>query len=676
MRGARAGDLGGAVNDARALAKLLRTRHGFARSDIRLLLDERATRQAILAAIQEHLIDPARPGQVSLFFFAGHGSFVSNPGSAEPDRRDETIVPADANRGTADLRDKELAVLFNQILDRGARFSAIFDSCHSGSIARGLPGVSRARTVPSGPWKPDLPSLSGLPPEERGALIFSAAQDGQLAQERYVDGQYRGLFSAALEKALATEPVDVSADRLFVRVRALMQGSGSAQEPVLAGIPSRRRQTLWGIEPGTHQAAVAVSAVQRDHVLLQAGHDLGLGSSSLLRRLGPGTPVQLLVTKVLSPSQSLAVPLQGDARSVQSGDLFEVEHYGAPTPGGLRLFLGSAGPEASLLPQLARELQARSTEARVAWIWDPTESAPTHVLSWLSGQWSLRDRASHVLRTWSARPPAEEVLSALREVPSPRLFVQLPVSGELRRRIENSMESGSLRLLVADPTGADYLLVGRWNGENIEYAWIHPQADVEHPPGLLPVRSRWLGGQDEELVQEVLATAIRLERIHRWQTMTPPHAPSAEDPFPYKLALRSIGSGQLHAPEQPLLGGQDYQLLLLWRAGERRVQPRYVYVFHLDEEARATLLFPPAAQGNVENLLPPETVGSGPQQLALGAPLRIEPPYGWESFILLTSETAIPNAERAFSPTGARGVLHEVATRWSIERQIMRSRAP
>ena len=76
------------------------------------------------------------------------------------------------------------------------------------------------------------PSLAPtIPPEERGALIFSAAQDQQPAQERRVpiDGrsQPRGLFTSALEQALSGPFRDEPASALLLRVRAIMQSGGS-----------------------------------------------------------------------------------------------------------------------------------------------------------------------------------------------------------------------------------------------------------------------------------------------------------------------------------------------------------------------------------------------------------------------------------------------------------------
>src|SRR6266536_4993430 len=94
----------------------------------------RATRGTILAAFHGHLIEPVAAGDISLFFYAGHGPQVTNSKSTELDLKDETIVPADAMRGTRDIRDKELARLFHKAVGKGTFLTAIFDSCHSGSI--------------------------------------------------------------------------------------------------------------------------------------------------------------------------------------------------------------------------------------------------------------------------------------------------------------------------------------------------------------------------------------------------------------------------------------------------------------------------------------------------------------------------------------------------------------
>jgi hypothetical protein len=88
--------LRGAVSDARAMAALLKDNYKF---EVRVLPDEEANRDAILRAIRETLVEGTSPGDVRVFFYAGHGSQVSNTESPEPDKLDESIVPFDAPAG-------------------------------------------------------------------------------------------------------------------------------------------------------------------------------------------------------------------------------------------------------------------------------------------------------------------------------------------------------------------------------------------------------------------------------------------------------------------------------------------------------------------------------------------------------------------------------------------------
>src|SRR5690606_31644154 len=105
-------------------------------ANINSLFDSEATREAIIGQM-ESLARTAREGDVVFIYYAGHGSQVINSLSAETDKKDESIVPADSYSGALDIRDKELAVLYNKILDKGATLTVIFDSCHSGSASRG-----------------------------------------------------------------------------------------------------------------------------------------------------------------------------------------------------------------------------------------------------------------------------------------------------------------------------------------------------------------------------------------------------------------------------------------------------------------------------------------------------------------------------------------------------------
>ena len=82
----------------------------------------------------------------AFIYYAGHGSQVPNSLAREEDKKDESMVPSDTWKpGVQDIRDKELAKVYNAFLDKGVKLTVIMDCCHSGSLSRGpnTPGQFR-----------------------------------------------------------------------------------------------------------------------------------------------------------------------------------------------------------------------------------------------------------------------------------------------------------------------------------------------------------------------------------------------------------------------------------------------------------------------------------------------------------------------------------------------------
>jgi hypothetical protein len=334
-------NLDGAVHDALTFRQLLTDQYRFPAAAVRLLTDRAATREAILRAIEEHLLVPSRPGDEVVFFFAGHGSQQENSLSDEDDKLDETIVPWDSARGAADVRDKELRRLFNRILDRGARLTVILDSCHSGSAARGLPPGARARMLPLDPRDAADGAPAGPRPEDQGALVLSAAQDFQPAWERWDEsvGKTHGVFSRALFEAMARVGAGESAERVFLRAKARLEVSSLWQDPVLAGNDDRRHAPFFGgrADRALSGPAVAVREVRPDGALvLQGGWASGLapGLELALRRPGEGAAgLRIRVTRVDGPASAEARLVRhqdgaGPDPSLQEGARQEAEADG------------------------------------------------------------------------------------------------------------------------------------------------------------------------------------------------------------------------------------------------------------------------------------------------------------------------------------------------------------
>lgn len=67
--------LKGCVNDAKSIQSLLINRFGFAEKNIVLLLNEKATQPALLAAFNE-ILGKTKPGDALLFYYCGHGIWM------------------------------------------------------------------------------------------------------------------------------------------------------------------------------------------------------------------------------------------------------------------------------------------------------------------------------------------------------------------------------------------------------------------------------------------------------------------------------------------------------------------------------------------------------------------------------------------------------------------------
>jgi hypothetical protein len=129
------------ANDVAAIGALLTGALGYGASDVKLLTDEGATRDAILAAFQSWLIDGTKAGERAFFYFSGQGYFEKDTNGDEADGLDETLVPFDARVGDGDppdvagmFSDDELAALIGKL--DGRKVTVVVDAGHSGLVSR------------------------------------------------------------------------------------------------------------------------------------------------------------------------------------------------------------------------------------------------------------------------------------------------------------------------------------------------------------------------------------------------------------------------------------------------------------------------------------------------------------------------------------------------------------
>ncbi len=695
------GNLDGSLNDVEAVHQLLASRkYGFAENNIHILSEAQATRDGILQAMKKYLLEEPVRGDTVVFYFAGHGSQRYNSLTDKPFHLDETIVPADASSGAFDIRDKEIARLFNQVVDKGILLTAIFDSCHSGSIARGIPTGSQGKPRflaydPRDAADPPDKGPDGKPaarPEDRtgGAIVLSAAQHDQSASEWTTDdGKPQGAFTVALLEALQSLPASSSAQDVYKRVKVLLMGMGVPQQPDLGGPADRTRLSLFNNSAGPERLTVAVrpEGVNSDGTVeFDGGLALGLGHGSVLRKVGvaAGKPdVRVRITELQGLSKSRAEFLRrADADGVQPGDLFELTEWAAPENSRLRVWMPPANLSAASLTQTANEAGKLRTAPNVKWIDDPVSAAPDFVMAWSGKEWTLtKPGGAPVGLGWN--PTAAAIAGKLPAQGKAGFFLALPPSSELASamKIAKQQNAGDSAVEVAATTErAQYLLVGRAAGRDTEYAWVRKSVgDADSKAKLnsnengnvcstdspYPPRTNWLpAGASGDSLGKASTTlteyAQRLARVRSWLELPAPPG-GASDPFPYHLALKRVGGGPDGRPgssglvqDGTVVEDEMYGLVLRAEGKIAATTPRrWVYVLAIECSGEGVLLYPRSAEGN---FLPEKGPGNNawPSEIDLSGSagtFSISSPFGVDTYVLLTTADQIADLS-AFNFSG------------------------
>ena len=164
--------LDGCVNDSHLVRSVLVERFGFPEGNITQLLDEQATRDAMLGAF-DALVVATGANDIVVIHYAGHGSQIRDREGDEPSGFDSTLMPWDTAREPGenrDITDDEIHLKLAALAARTPHITVLVDACHSGTVTRDASGA-KTRSI-----EPDLRPVSELPP--------SPIPGGQLARTR------------------------------------------------------------------------------------------------------------------------------------------------------------------------------------------------------------------------------------------------------------------------------------------------------------------------------------------------------------------------------------------------------------------------------------------------------------------------------------------------------------
>ena len=295
--------LKGCVTDVNLQQQLLIHRFGFNPQDIVLLTDEKATRQGILTAFEEHLIKQAKPNDVVVYHFSGHGSQVRDPDSPDCEFSDcwnSTFVPFDSNdlpilgNAVPEIMGRSLFLLMYAL--KTENVTVVLDSCHSGGGTRGNFRVRSRNSSSTQPLDAEFAyqqqwlSKLNLSPAEfkrirrlgvaKGVVIASAKRD-QLAADASFNDFYAGAFTYLMTQYLWQQTSNQSFSIAVPSIaRNTTRASFTNQEPLIEIKPGSdySQKPVYFINKQTPPAEAVITKIEGDRAQLWLG---GLDPASL-----------------------------------------------------------------------------------------------------------------------------------------------------------------------------------------------------------------------------------------------------------------------------------------------------------------------------------------------------------------------------------------------------------
>ena len=283
--------LKGCINDTLLQKELLIHRFGFNPQDILLVTDTsnvQPTRTNILQAVEEHLIQQAKPGDVVVFHFSGHGSQVFDPNSPFQNQLNSTFVPLDREISAKDARIfvsdimGETLFLWMSALQT-ENVTVVLDSCHAGGGKRGnltIRAIDGGKDTDPSPiereYQQQWMARLGLTAEEvnrlrqegipRGVVIAAAAQE-QLAADTPFDGFYAGAFTYALTQYLWQATADEGVGSILANVsRSTTKISSTRQVPEFEAKAGNERQPMYFLQKQALPAEAVVTKIEGEQV--------------------------------------------------------------------------------------------------------------------------------------------------------------------------------------------------------------------------------------------------------------------------------------------------------------------------------------------------------------------------------------------------------------------------
>jgi hypothetical protein len=261
--------LRGCVNDVIIMRDILVKKYNIPANQIRLILDERATRDNIVERLEWLTTNDA---EYKMFHYSGHGAQIPvqeyNENNYEPDGMDELLCSYDFDWHGTYILDNQIEAILSKMKDEH-HMTMIIDSCHSGTIDRTSGPNIRYRTIPTPldllsrmsnvslmrellisenanldldsvfgelTIKAVAPKGNGINISKHNVSILTGCREDQTSADAYFNGRYHGALSYFMQHILIQNPT-ISIKDLRETCENKLRSSGFTQVPQLISSP-------------------------------------------------------------------------------------------------------------------------------------------------------------------------------------------------------------------------------------------------------------------------------------------------------------------------------------------------------------------------------------------------------------------------------------------------------
>lgn len=240
--------LEGCIEDAITWSKLLQDSKGFPSPD--MLVDSDATTFVVISRLKK-MITHAKPGDVLVFTFSGHGTSIPTSNKDELDGRDEAICLYNGI-----ITDDTIAEIL-RLAPEGVSITMILDSCHSGTMLKNFTTdhhlVRKTRYMPPSDEMfakivMDLEVKNRIMAPHQDVpmweILLAGCKDNEYSYDTLIEGKACGAFTYYASKLIRENP-SITYGQFSTMIDASLPSKEYPQHPQVECNPSNFNREMF-----------------------------------------------------------------------------------------------------------------------------------------------------------------------------------------------------------------------------------------------------------------------------------------------------------------------------------------------------------------------------------------------------------------------------------------------